>query len=130
LISFDASRAKKLSLWAILLGIVGGIIGLIAGLFLGFALGAMMAKLMHISSFEGGSGYFAIAIAVLVTVLVTPVTILLTLYWRRDTRDLAVHRAGGRLCVDVCHWRIWFGDLVCSSATRSESERANATALI
>ena len=73
---------KKLFLSAILLGIVGGIIGLTAGLFLGFGLGAMLAKLMHISSFEGGSGYFAIAIALLVTILVAPVAILLTLYWR------------------------------------------------
>lgn len=73
---------KKLSVSAILLGIVGGIIGLAAGLFLGFALGAILARVMHISSFEGGSGYFAISIALLVTVLVAPVAILLTLYWR------------------------------------------------
>jgi len=33
-------------------------------------------------SFEGGAGYFAIAIAIIVTVLVTPVAILVTLYWR------------------------------------------------
>ena len=73
---------KKLSVSAILLGIVGGIIGLAAGLFLGFALGAILARVMHISSFEGGAGYFAIVIALLVTVLVAPVIILLTLYWR------------------------------------------------
>src|SRR5438132_7600461 len=73
---------KKLSVSAILLGIVGGIIGLAAGLFLGFALGAILAKVMHISSFEGGAGYFAVAIAILVTVLVAPVAVLLTLYWR------------------------------------------------
>src|SRR5262245_50699876 len=73
---------KKLSVSAILLGIVGGIIGLAAGLFLGFALGAMLARVMHVSSFEGGSGYFAIVIALFVTVLVAPVAILLTLYWR------------------------------------------------
>ena len=73
---------KKLSVSAILLGIVGGIIGLAAGLFLGFALGAILAKVLHISSFEGGAGYFAISIAILVTVLVAPVAILLTLYWR------------------------------------------------
>jgi len=82
LISFDASRAKKISVSAILLGIVGGIIGLAAGLFLGFALGAILAKVMHISSFEGGAGYFAISIAILVTILVAPVVILLTVYWR------------------------------------------------
>ena len=73
---------KKLRVSAILLGIVGGIIGLAAGLSLGFALGAVLAKFMHISSFEGGAGYFAISIAILVTVLVAPVAILLTLYWR------------------------------------------------
>src|SRR5215467_3636920 len=73
---------KKLSVSAILLGIVGGIIGLAAGLFLGFALGAIPASVMHISSFEGGYGYFAISIAILVTLLVAPIAILLTLYWR------------------------------------------------
>src|SRR5919108_829312 len=73
---------KKLSLSAILLGIVGGIIGLAGGLFLGFGLGAILARAMHISSFEGGAGYFAIVIALLVTVLVAPLAILLTLFWR------------------------------------------------
>ena len=70
---------KKLSVSAILLGIIGGIIGLAAGLFLGFAIGAILARVMHISSFEGGAGYFAILIALLVTFLVAPVAILLTL---------------------------------------------------
>ncbi len=97
---------KKLSVSAILLGIVGGIIGLAAGLFLGFALGAILAKVLHISSFEGGAGYFAILVALLVTVLVAPVAILLTLYLAGDTRVLAIHWAGDRLCVDVCDWRI------------------------
>src|SRR5947209_5184641 len=69
---------KKLRLKTVLLGIIG----LATGLFLGFALGAILAKVMHISSFEGGAGYFAISIAILVTVLVAPLAILLTLYWR------------------------------------------------
>jgi hypothetical protein len=73
---------KKLSVSAILLGILGGIVGLAAGLFLGFALGAALASAFHVSSFEGGAGYFAIVIALLVTLLVAPVAILLTLYWR------------------------------------------------
>src|SRR5919204_3440280 len=73
---------KKLSVSAILLGIIGGIIGLAVGLFLGFGLGAILARVMHISSFEGGAGYFAVSIAILVTLLVAPVSILLTLYWR------------------------------------------------
>jgi len=76
------SAPKKLSVSAILLGIVGGMIGLAAGLFLGFALGAALASVFHVSSFEGGAGYFAISIAILVTLLVLPVAILVTLYWR------------------------------------------------
>jgi hypothetical protein len=32
------------------------------GLFLGFALGAALASVFHVSSFEGGAGYFAISI--------------------------------------------------------------------
>ena len=74
--------SKKLSVSAILLGILGGIIGLAAGLFLGFALGAILARVLHISSLEGGAGYFAVVIAVLVTVLLAPVAIVFTLYWR------------------------------------------------
>jgi hypothetical protein len=73
---------KKLSVSAILLAILGGIVGLAAGLFLGFALGAALASVFHISSFEGGAGYFAVSIAILVTILVAPVVIVLTLYWR------------------------------------------------
>ena len=76
------AASKKLSISSILLGIIGGIIGLAAGLFLGFAFGAILAKLLHISSFEGGAGYFAVVIALLVTVLVAPVAIVLTLYKR------------------------------------------------
>src|SRR5215472_15199028 len=81
------SAPEKVSVSAILLGIVGGIIGLAAGLFLGFALGAILARVLHISSFEGGAGYFAVAIALLVTALVAPVVIVLTLY-RRGVRGI------------------------------------------
>jgi hypothetical protein len=73
---------KKLSVAAILLGILGGIAGLAAGVFLGFALGAILAGALHISSFEGGAGYFAVAVAFIVTILVAPAAILVTLYWR------------------------------------------------
>ena len=82
LIFFDASRAEKTFRQRNSSRDCRGIIGLAAGLFLGFALGAILAKVMHISSFEGGAGYFAVAIAILVTVLVAPVAVLLTLYWR------------------------------------------------
>ena len=76
------AATKKLSVSAILLGILGGIVGLAGGLFLGFALGAALASVFHVSSFEGGAGYFAISIAILVTIVVAPVVIVLTLYWR------------------------------------------------
>jgi len=76
------AATRKLSVRAILLGILGGIIGLGVGLFLGFALGGALAAAFHVSTFEGEAGYFAVAIAILVTLIVAPVTILLTLYWR------------------------------------------------
>ncbi|HEY7001605.1 MAG TPA: hypothetical protein VH330_07675 [Candidatus Udaeobacter sp.] len=73
---------KKLSVSAILFGIAAAIIGIGAGLFLGFALGGALAALFHVSSFEGEAGYFAAAIALIVTCIVAPGLILLTLYWR------------------------------------------------
>jgi hypothetical protein len=73
---------KKLSASAILFGTLAGIVGVTAGLFLGFALGAALASAFHISSFEGGAGYFAASIALIVTLIVTPLLIVLTLYWR------------------------------------------------
>lgn len=73
---------NKLSVSAILLGIVGGIIGIATGLFLGFALGAALAAALHVSSREGEAAYFTVAIALIVTCVVTPVSILATLYWR------------------------------------------------
>jgi hypothetical protein len=76
------AATKKLSVSAILFGILAGIIGIAAGLFLGFALGAALAAAFHVSGFEGGAGYFAAAIALLVAAIVTPSSILLTLYWR------------------------------------------------
>jgi hypothetical protein len=76
------STNKKLSVSAILFGILAGIIGIGAGLFLGFALGAALAAAFHVSSFEGEAGYFAAVIALVVTCIVAPGLILLALYWR------------------------------------------------
>src|SRR5213596_4149196 len=73
---------NNLSVSAILFGILGGIIGIAAGLFLGFALGSALAAAFHVSTFEGEAGYFAVAIALLVTFIVTPLSIPLVLYWR------------------------------------------------
>jgi type IV secretory pathway VirB6-like protein len=83
----SATRDKKLSVNAILFGILTGIIGIAAGLFLGFALGATLAAAFHVSTFEGEAGYFAAAIALPVSCIVAPCLILLTLYWR-GTRGL------------------------------------------
>jgi hypothetical protein len=76
------AAVNKLSVSAILLGILGGIIGLGAGLFLGFTLGAALAAAFHVSTFEGEAGYFTVAISLIVTFIVTPVSIVLALYWR------------------------------------------------
>jgi hypothetical protein len=78
---------KKLSVSAILFGILAAIMGIAAGLFLRFALGATLAAAFHVSTFEGEAGYFAAAIALPVICIVAPGLILLTLYWRR-TRGL------------------------------------------
>ena len=92
---------KKLSVSAILFGILAGIIGIAAGLFLGFALGAGLAAVFHVSSFEGGAGYFAAAIALLVTCIVAPGLILLTLYWR-GTRGIWLFLGLIAVCISLC----------------------------
>ena len=91
---------KKLSVSAILFGILAGIIGIGSGLFLGFALGAALAAAFHVSTFEGGAGYFAAAIALIVTCVVAPGLILLTLYWR-GTRGLWLFVGLITVCVSV-----------------------------
>lgn len=73
---------NRLSVGAILLGILGGIIGVAAGLVLGFALGSALAAALHVSSREGEAAYFTVAIALIVACIVTPVSIVVTLYWR------------------------------------------------
>ncbi len=73
---------KKISASGVLFGILAGILGTGAGLVLGFTLGAALATVFHVSSFEGEAGYFAAAIALIVTLLVAPAAIIFTLYWR------------------------------------------------
>jgi hypothetical protein len=103
---------KKLSVSAILFGILAGIIGIGAGLFLGFALGAALAAAFHVSTFEGQGGYFAAAIALMVTFIVAPGLILLTLYWR-GTRGLWLFVGLITVCVSlgiiaVSGFGIWY----------------------
>src|SRR4029453_3943219 len=78
----SVAQRTKLPVSAILFGILGAIIGIAGGLFLGFVLGSALAAAFHVSTFEGEAGYFAAAIALIVTFIVTPSLILLTLYWR------------------------------------------------
>src|SRR5437764_14543771 len=91
---------NNLSVSAILFGILGGIIGIAAGLFLGFALGSALAAAFHVSTFEGEAGYFAAAIALLVTCIVAPGLILLTLYWC-GTRGLWLFAGLIVVCVSI-----------------------------
>src|SRR6266699_5718054 len=100
LINLVRPATKKLSVSAILFGILGGIVGIAAGLFLGFALGAALAAAFHVSTFEGEAGYFAAAIALLVTFIVTPLSILLVLYWRGVRSVWLFIGVGHRLCLD------------------------------
>jgi hypothetical protein len=103
---------RKLSVSAILFGILAGIIGIAAGLFLGFALGAALAAAFHVSSFEGGAGYFAAAIALLVTCIVAPGLVVLTLYWR-GTRGVFLFLGLIAVCISlvliaVSGFGIWY----------------------
>src|SRR6266536_3740036 len=112
LINLVQPATKKLSVSAILFGILGGIIGIGAGLFLGFALGAALAAAFHFSTFEGEAGYFAAAIALIVTCIVAPGLIVLTLYWR-GTRGLWLFVGLITVCVSlgiitVSGFGIWY----------------------
>lgn len=112
LINLVQPATRKLSISAILFGILAGVIGIGAGLFLGFALGAALAAAFHVSSFEGEAGYFAAAIALIVTCIVAPSLIVLTLYWR-GTRGLWLFVGLITVCVSlgiitVSGFGIWY----------------------
>src|SRR5437867_11194420 len=77
-----SGESKKLPISAILFGILAGVVGGAAGLGLVLALGSVLASAFHVSAMEGEAGYFAVAIALIVALIVTPSSILLTLYWR------------------------------------------------
>lgn len=81
------AQVRNISVGAILFGIGAGIIGLALGLLLGIAIGAGLAAALNVSAREGAAGYFAVGIALIVAVLVTPASILFTLY-RRGVRRI------------------------------------------
>jgi len=121
---------NNLSVSAILFGILGGIMGMAAGLFLGFALGSSLAAAFHVSTFEGEAGYFAVAIALLVTFIVTPLSILLVLYWRGVRSVWLFIGVGHRLCLDRSNRCIRFRNLVRRAAACFEHQGADAAARI
>jgi hypothetical protein len=90
----------KLAVVAILFGILGGIIGIAAGLFLGFGLDSALAAALHVPSREGEAAHFTVAIALIVTCIVTPVTILVTLYWR-GVRNIWLFIGLVMVCVSI-----------------------------
>jgi hypothetical protein len=121
---------RKLSVNAILFGILAGIIGIAAGLFIGFALGAALAAVFHVSTFEGGTGYFAAAITLLVTCIAAPGLILLTLYWR-GTRGLWLFAGLIAVCLSLglivaSGFGIWYA----GQPHVFEHQRANAAARV
>ena len=103
--------------------------GIAAGLFLGFALGAALAAALHVPSREGEAGYFTVAIALIVTCIVTPVSILVTLYWR-GARSIWLFIGLVMVCVSIAATSIWFGNLVCSSTACSQPQRADTASRI
>ena len=121
---------EKLPVSAILFGILAGIIGVAAGLFLGFALGAALAAAFHVSTFEGEAGYFAAAIALIVTCIVAPGLIVLTLYWQGHKRTLAFRRVDHGLFIAWCYCGVRFWNLVWRSTARPKHQWLDAAARI
>jgi hypothetical protein len=75
-----ATRRQELSVSAILLGIFGGLVGVVIGVGLGLALGSVLAAVLHVSPMEGGAGYFAVAIVLIVALIIAPSSIVFVLY--------------------------------------------------
>jgi hypothetical protein len=68
------------------LALLAGIAGAVAGFFLGAGIGTLLVPVFQISSFEGGAGYFAIAIGLLGSLICGIAGIVLTLRYRGGTR--------------------------------------------
>ena len=77
---------------------------------------------------EGGAGYFAVAIALIVALIVTPSSILLTLYWRGIRGIWLFVGLIAVCCSDRRRYDRRIRSLVHGSTTRSEFERADAAA--
>ena len=69
-----------------ILALLAGIFGAVAGFFLGIGLGSLLVPVFGISSFEGGSGYFAGAIGLLIGLLGLIAGIVLVLRYKGGQR--------------------------------------------
>jgi len=96
--------SKRLSVSAVLFAIVGGIVGIALGLGLGLLIGSALAAAFHVSQMEGAAGYFAVSIALIVTVVAVPVSILLTLSRRSSIPTAMLCRRIGTKARAVPAW--------------------------
>jgi energy-coupling factor transporter transmembrane protein EcfT len=76
------TSTSKLPVSAILLAMFATVIGGILGALFGGLIGSLLASAMHVPAREGESGYFIIFVGLIAIGIVTPASVLLTLYWR------------------------------------------------
>jgi hypothetical protein len=69
-----------------ILALLAGVAGAAAGFFLGVGLGGLLVPVLGISSFEGGSGYFAVAIGLLGGLIGLIICIVVTLRYKGGYR--------------------------------------------
>jgi hypothetical protein len=61
-------------------GYFGGLVGVVVGLGLGLVPGSVLVATLHVSPREGGAGYFAVAIVLIVALIIMPSSIVFVLY--------------------------------------------------
>lgn len=69
-----------------LLALLAGIAGAVAGFFLGVGIGSVLVPILHISSFEGGAGYFVVFIGLIAGLIGGIAGIILTLRYQGGER--------------------------------------------
>lgn len=103
---------KRLSVTAILWGMLAAAIGGLIGALGGGAIGSLLAGAMHVPSREGEAGYFVILIALVCIVIAIPSAVLLALYWR-GVRSVwlllgTIASIAGILVVCAAGFGIWY----------------------
>jgi MFS family permease len=84
---------------SIFLALIAGVVGAALGFAAGAALGGVLATALSISSFEGGAGYFAIAVGLLGGLLGFPLGAALTLHYYGGHRGFGA--IAGRIAIAV-----------------------------